>query len=112
PGWSGSSSASSPPGAPVGWTPYKRSNKTEQGTFNMKMIASVLLVCATAALADSGPTVTDSVGRTVQMPPKVERVYAAGPPAAVLVYTLCPEKLIGWPMKVAAGAEGYLAPAF
>lgn len=28
--------------------------------------------------------------------PKVERVYAAGPPASVLVFAIAPEKLVGW----------------
>ena len=30
------------------------------------------------------------------MPAKVERVYAAGPPASILVFALAPEKLLGW----------------
>ncbi|HYB08624.1 MAG TPA: ABC transporter substrate-binding protein [Alphaproteobacteria bacterium] len=40
--------------------------------------------------------VTDSAGREVKIPPKVDRVFVAGPPAAVVVYTLAPEKLVGW----------------
>ena len=28
--------------------------------------------------------------------PKVERVFAAGPPASVLVFAIAPEKLVGW----------------
>jgi len=40
---------------------------------------------------------TDSAGRTVEIPEKVETVYAAGPPAMVLVYVLKPEALTGWP---------------
>jgi iron complex transport system substrate-binding protein len=76
--------------------------------------ATLLFLClfTTAALSQSGLSVTDSVGRTVQLPPKVERIYAAGPPAAVLVFTLAPEKLIGWPMKLAQGAEEFLPPKF
>jgi iron complex transport system substrate-binding protein len=40
--------------------------------------------------------VTDSVGRTIVIPDKVERVFAAGPPAAILLYTFAPELLLGW----------------
>src|SRR5688572_4795221 len=31
-----------------------------------------------------------------QPPAKVERVFAAGPPASVLVFAIAPEKLVGW----------------
>ncbi len=41
-------------------------------------------------------TFTDDAGRKVEIPNKVERVYAAGPPASVLVLALAPDKLIGW----------------
>jgi iron complex transport system substrate-binding protein len=39
---------------------------------------------------------TDSVGRAITIPDKVERVFAAGPPAAILLYTFAPELLLGW----------------
>jgi iron complex transport system substrate-binding protein len=41
-------------------------------------------------------SVTDSVGRTITIPDKVEHVFAAGPPAAILLYTFAPELLLGW----------------
>jgi len=40
--------------------------------------------------------VTDSAGRKVELPAKVERIYAAGPPASILVFAVAPDKLIGW----------------
>jgi ABC-type Fe3+-hydroxamate transport system substrate-binding protein len=40
--------------------------------------------------------ITDASGRGVALPAKIERVYAAGPPASVLVVAIAPEKLIGW----------------
>lgn len=36
------------------------------------------------------------------------RVFAAGPPAAVLLAALAPERLLGWPMKVAPDALAQL----
>ncbi len=39
---------------------------------------------------------TDDAGRVVNLPAKVERVYAAGPPASVLVLAMAPDILIGW----------------
>ena len=40
--------------------------------------------------------VTDATGRTVTIPDAPARVFAAGPPAATLLYTLSPDKMIGW----------------
>ena len=42
-------------------------------------------------------TVTDATGRALPVPEKVARVFPAGPPAAILLYTLAPEVLLGWP---------------
>jgi iron complex transport system substrate-binding protein len=41
-------------------------------------------------------TITDSAGRGVEISQRISRVLAAGPPASVLLYTLAPEKMIGW----------------
>lgn len=40
--------------------------------------------------------VTDATGRRVELPERVERIYAAGPPASILVFAVAPDKLIGW----------------
>ena len=49
-------------------------------------------------------TVTDGAGRAVAIPKRVTKVFAAVGPAAVMLYTLAPELLIGWPRRLAAGA--------
>jgi iron complex transport system substrate-binding protein len=60
---------------------------------------------AAAALAGALPRVarsqksrslTDAAGRRVELPDRVERIYAAGPPASILVFAVAPGKLIGW----------------
>lgn len=40
--------------------------------------------------------VTDAMGRRVELPERVERIYVAGPPASILVFAVAPDKLIGW----------------
>jgi iron complex transport system substrate-binding protein len=55
---------------------------------------SAALLAPRPALAES---MKDSAGRSVPIPAKVSRVFPAGPPAAILLYTLAPELLIGWP---------------
>ena len=52
----------------------------------------------------------DSAGRKVEVPDRIERVMAAGPPASVLVYVLAPQKLIGWNRKPSPAELPYLAP--
>ncbi|HEY7652153.1 MAG TPA: iron ABC transporter substrate-binding protein [Methylomirabilota bacterium] len=58
-------------------------------------VAVALLVVAAAEAADTRP-VTDSAGRRVEIPRRVERVYAAGGPASIFLYTLAPERMLGW----------------
>lgn len=60
-----------------------------------------LLAAASATLAmphvARAATVTDGAGRTVTVPARTERVFPAGPPAAIKHYTLQPRSLLGWP---------------
>jgi iron complex transport system substrate-binding protein len=42
----------------------------------------------------------------------VERVFAAGPPAAIVVFTLAPEKLLGWTRKPSPEEEEFLPDAY
>ena len=76
----------------------------------------LLLLCLwrflpTPALA-GGIAVTDSAGRHVTIPAAVQRVMPAGPPAALLLYALAPEKLIGWPSALSPDSQGLLPPAY
>src|SRR5262249_31256697 len=56
-----------------------------------------LSAAALAPRATRAATVNDAAGRAVPIPPRVARVFPAGPPAAILLYTLAPDLLIGWP---------------
>src|SRR6516162_11409646 len=42
-------------------------------------------------------SVIDATGRPVPVPARVARIFPAGPPAAVMLYTLAPDLLLGWP---------------
>lgn len=67
----------------------------------MPLTRRTLLASAAAALLAPQPghavTVTDATGRALEVPDTVERVFPAGPPAAILLYTLAPGMLLGWP---------------
>jgi iron complex transport system substrate-binding protein len=81
---------------------------------NHRRFASALFAFLTAvavnSLAFSADTraVVDSAGRHVQVPAKVERVFAAGAPAGVFLYTLAPDKLVNWNLPLSAEQRAYL----
>jgi iron complex transport system substrate-binding protein len=55
-------------------------------------------------------TVTDGAGRAVPVPARVGRVFPAGPPAAIMLYTLAPDLLPGWPRANRAEEREFLLP--
>ena len=76
----------------------------------LALLALALLGLATPAAA--ARMVTDSAGRQVALPDRIERVLAAGPPASVLVYVLAPEKLAGWSRAATPAERDYLAAPY
>jgi iron complex transport system substrate-binding protein len=59
----------------------------------------LLAGCASfvATLPARAGAVIVAAGRAIPIPETVGRVFPAGPPAAILLYTLAPEILLGWP---------------
>jgi iron complex transport system substrate-binding protein len=54
--------------------------------------------------------VADATGRTLPIPARVTRVFPAGPPAAILLYTLAPDLLLGWPRANRPEECAYMLP--
>lgn len=79
----------------------------------MSALRSLLIVVAffASVLPAAARTITDAAGRVVEIPDRVERVLAAGPPASVLVYVLAPEKLAGWVREPKAEEKAFLLPS-
>lgn len=61
-------------------------------------------------LALGSQVFTDSGGREVVLPDRVQRIFAAGGPAAVVVYVVRPDAMIGWPRAIRAEEAPYLLP--
>jgi iron complex transport system substrate-binding protein len=80
----------------------------------MPITRRTLLAAASAALiaprVAHAATVTDDAGRAVPVPAKVRRVYPAGEPAAILLYMLAPDLLLGWPRTNTPQACAYMLP--
>src|SRR5215471_14992673 len=68
----------------------------------------VIALMGSPVLAAEKRTVVDSAGRRVEVPRKIERVFAAGGPASIFVYTLGPEKLLGWNSPLTPEERAYI----
>jgi len=55
---------------------------------------------------------TDSVGRTVEVPANITKVAVSGPLAQIVLFALCPDKLVGIASAWDASAEEYLATEY
>ncbi|ARP98144.1 iron ABC transporter substrate-binding protein [Pseudorhodoplanes sinuspersici] len=71
------------------------------------VLAGLLSTLPRVAQAQS---VTDATGRVLAIPANVTRVFPAGPPAAIMLYTLAPDLLIGWPRANRLEEREYLLP--
>jgi iron complex transport system substrate-binding protein len=75
-----------------------------------RTFAGGLAATLAAPLHGFASSITDATGRTVTGPDKVARVYPAGPPATVELYTLAPDLLIGWLEPLPPQAREFLLP--
>jgi iron complex transport system substrate-binding protein len=75
-----------------------------------RSFAGALLACLALAHGAAARPFTDAAGRTVELPDRIERVLAAGPPAAVLLYTLAPDRMAGWVSAPRPEALPFLDP--
>ena len=71
------------------------------------LAASAMLLVPTVARAGS---ITDAAGRAITIPETVTRVFPAGPPAAILLYTMAPDVLLGWPRANRAEECAFMLP--
>jgi iron complex transport system substrate-binding protein len=55
---------------------------------------------------------TDSVGRTVELPAEITKVAVSGPMAQIVLFALCPDKLVGIANEWDPSAEEYLDTAY
>jgi iron complex transport system substrate-binding protein len=60
------------------------------------LLGAAALAAPAVARAQGPRDIVDSAGRRVRVPAQVRRVYAAGPPASILLFALAPDALIGW----------------
>ncbi|MEW5964625.1 MAG: iron ABC transporter substrate-binding protein [Pseudomonadota bacterium] len=54
----------------------------------------------------------DSAGRKVSLPERIEKVLAAGGPAAIALYVLAPELMTGWPRRPREEEKPFIAAPY
>ena len=97
---------------PQGSGLHKKSGFSLRQAAHGWLVASAVTALSVSSLAAaSAREVIDSAGRKVQVPDRVERVVAAGPPASVLVVMLAPEKLVGWNLNPKESELAFLPSA-
>lgn len=79
-------------------------------TIRLATLFAIVLTGAGAAAAQ--PPFTDDAQRQVVLPAMVDRVFAAGAPAELLLYTLVPEKLAGRNFMPSPAAKEFMPPSF
>ncbi|HVI89624.1 MAG TPA: ABC transporter substrate-binding protein [Dongiaceae bacterium] len=74
------------------------------------LAAAILAFIAVSALAhaDSDATFVDDAGRQVTVPQHIGKIFVAGPPAALLLYSLAPDMMLGWSQPLGDSAKGLL----
>lgn len=55
--------------------------------------------------------ITDMVGREVEVPGEINRIFSVNNNGTILLYTLCPEMLIGWNSKISEESAAYMSDA-
>ena len=73
-----------------------------------RLLALAILALGTTAI--SAREFTDAGGRVIDIPDTIAVALPAGPPAAVLLYTLAPGKLAGWVSEPSEAAAAFLTP--
>jgi iron complex transport system substrate-binding protein len=74
------------------------------------LLAASAGLLAMPHVARAATGVVDAAGRSVTVPERVERVFPAGPPAAITHYTLQPRTLLGWPRANRPAELAFLDP--
>ncbi|MFN3576143.1 MAG: ABC transporter substrate-binding protein [Tabrizicola sp.] len=87
----------------------------DRGPAGRRRLLTVFVTAPALLLAGLLPAlareITDAAGRSVTVPDAPARVFAAGPLAAVPLYALAPETMVGWVRAPCEGDLPWLVPA-
>jgi iron complex transport system substrate-binding protein len=84
--------------------------RTAAALLDRRSVLGGIAAALAAPRASKAATVTDATGRSIAIPERVTRVFPAGPPAAIMLYTLAPDLLLGWPRANRADECEFMLP--
>lgn len=64
------------------------------------------------APADHTRKIIDMAGREVSVPQKIEKVFSTSAAGSVFIYTLAPEKLVGWNWDLTPEEKKFISPPY
>lgn len=90
-----------------------RKNKIASVLLILVMIFSLLVTgCGTQSASQpqqpTTQTITDHAGRSVTIPAKVNKCYYTSPLGMIMVYSLAPDKMVGWSMQLTDKEKKYI----
>jgi iron complex transport system substrate-binding protein len=62
--------------------------------------------------ATAARTVVDDTGRRVEIPDRIARVFAAEPPASILLCTVAPQTMVDWTRPLSADGRALSPPSY
>lgn len=77
-----------------------------------RFVTSLMTLLCLLSLPAAARDVVDSAGRAIVVPDRVGKVFAAGPPASILLYVLAPEMMTGWPNPLRPAERPYIAAPY
>lgn len=75
-------------------------------------LALSLIGCSNGEEAKEGRTITDMMGREVELPNEVDTIFCIEPMSAITLYTVAPQKLAGWSYQLNNFEENYIVPEY
>ncbi len=74
----------------------------------LTILCAAVLAAPLSAAAAATQSFTDSVGRVVILPAKLERIAPSGALAQTVLYSLVPDRIIGWSAKLPGTVKRYM----
>jgi len=75
----------------------------------VSLLASIVVGCATQQEEQAiTRTITDMLGRTVEIPTEINSIVATSPPTTMFIYMMAPDKLMGWNYKLSEEESQYM----
>lgn len=56
--------------------------------------------------------IMDMAGRKILLPEKTEKIFSLDPVGTIMLYTLCPEKILGWNYELSEMEKYYILPEY